>query len=113
MLDDLHSLSWLELNNCQSLHINTAAFENLLYLHQLNLAQNHLTSLHQDTFKNLKMLKVLRLDDNKLKDINGLLQSQTELQNLNVSSNRLQWFDYAFIPKSLEMIDLHDNQIEE
>ena len=86
-------------------------------------------------------MKILRLDNNKLKDINGLLQSQTELQNLNVSSNRLQWFDYAFIPKvnfvtgfficwfifslskivykvsfnfqSLEMIDLHDNQIEE
>ena len=71
-----------------------------------------------------------------LKDINGLLQSQTELKKLNVSSNRLQWFDYAFIPKvqenhyliivqernivksvfwfqSLEMIDLHNNQIEE
>ena len=44
-------------------------------------------------------MKILRLDNNKLKDINGLLQSQTELQNLNVSSNRLQWFDYAFIPK--------------
>lgn len=113
MMADLHSLSWLDLNRCQSLHINTASMEDLLSLHQLNLAQNHLTSLHQDTFKNLKQLKSLRLDDNMLKDINGLLQSQTELQNLNVSSNRLQWFDYAFIPKSLEMIDLHDNQIEE
>ena len=81
----------------------------------------------QHTFKSLKKLKILRLDDNKLKvrifwtsiqpknyqimsewreylknkfqDINGLLQSQTELRKLNVSSNRLQWFDYAFIPK--------------
>ena len=26
---------------------------------------------------------------------------------LNVSANKLQWFDYAFIPKQLEWIDLH------
>ena len=26
---------------------------------------------------------------------------------LNVSSNSLQWFDYAFIPKQLEWIDIH------
>ena len=31
----------------------------------------------------------------------------------NVSSNRLQWFDYAFVPMSLEQLDLHDNNIEE
>ena len=33
-------------------------------------------------------------------DINGLLTAQNELKKLNVSSNRLQWFDYAFIPKA-------------
>lgn len=113
MMKGLERLTWLDLNDCYSLHINTAALQDLLSLHQLNLAHNKLSSLHQDTFKSLKKLKILRLDDNKLKDINGLLQSQTELKKLNVSSNRLQWFDYAFIPKSLEMIDLHNNQIEE
>lgn len=113
MLAGLESLTWLDLNFCSNLHINTAAFQDLQRLHHLNLAHNNLSSMYQDTFKSLKKLKILRLDDNKLKDINGLLQSQTELKNLNVSSNRLQWFDYALIPKSLEVIDLNNNHIEE
>ena len=39
--------------------------------------------------------------------------SQHELQWLNVSHNRLQWFDYAFIPKSVLWLSLRANQIEE
>jgi Leucine-rich repeat (LRR) protein len=30
-----------------------------------------------------------------------------------VSANKLQWFDYAFIPKNLRWLDIHDNEIEE
>ena len=30
---------------------------------------------------------------------------------LNLSSNQLQWFDYAFIPSSLELLDIHCNNI--
>ena len=56
---------------------------------------------------------MLRLDNNKLEDINGLLQAQSELQWLNVSANNLQWFDYAFIPRNLKWLDIHDNAIEE
>ena len=33
--------------------------------------------------------------------------SQYLFRWLNVSANKLQWFDYAFIPKQLEWIDLH------
>jgi Leucine-rich repeat (LRR) protein len=55
----------------------------------------------------------LRLDDNQLEDINGLLMSQHHLQWLNVSHNQLQWFDYAFIPKSVLWLSLRSNQIEE
>lgn len=45
--------------------------------------------------------------------IKRLTVPKTGLARLNVSNNRLQWFDYAFIPKSLEWIDLHRNQIAE
>ena len=34
-------------------------------------------------------------------------------QWLNVSSNHLQWFDYAFIPKSVLWLSLRKNKIEE
>ncbi len=58
-------------------------------------------------------MQALRLDDNQLEDINGLLMSQHHLQWLNVSHNQLQWFDYAFIPKSVLWLSLRSNQIEE
>ena len=56
---------------------------------------------------------MLRLDNNKLEDINGLLQAQSELQWLNMSANHLLWFDYAFIPRKLKWLDIHSNAIEE
>ncbi len=65
----------------------------------LNLADNQLTQLDQGVFNEVTTLRMLRLDDNLLEDINGILAGQTELRFLNVSSNRLQWFDYAFINK--------------
>lgn len=58
-------------------------------------------------------LQALRLDGNRLEDINGLLTAQLELQWLNVSHNRLQWFDYAFVPKSLLWLNMANNEIEE
>ena len=79
----------------------------------LNLAHNKLSKLNQSVFNPLEDLRMLRLDNNKLEDINGLLQAQSELQWLNVSANNLQWFDYAFIPRNLKWLDIHANAIEE
>ena len=67
----------------------------------------------QGVFRELPTLRMLRLDNNKLEELNGILAGQTQLRFLNVSENRLQWFDYAFLPKSLEWLDLHSNQIED
>ena len=69
--------------------------------------------MNHSVFNPLKELRMLRMDNNKLQDINGLLQAQADLQWLNVSANQLQWFDYAFIPRSLKWLDLHQNEIEE
>ena len=35
-----------------------------------------------------------------------------KLEHLNISSNKLHWFDYAFVPNSLKSLDIHDNQID-
>ena len=59
------------------------------------------------------LLIALRLDNNRIHDLNGLLTTQHHLQWLNVSSNHLQWFDYAFIPKSVLWLSLRRNKIEE
>ena len=53
------------------------------------------------------------MDNNRLNDINGLLTTQNELEWLNVSYNSLQWFDYAFVPKSVLWLNMRGNAIEE
>ena len=93
--------------------IELGAFKNVETLQVLNLAHNQLEKLDQSVFHPLTKLQMLRLDNNLLKDINGLLTSQSELRWLNISANHLAWFDYAFIPRSLKWLDLHENEIEE
>ena len=93
--------------------IKKSLFQNTTSIHVLNLAHNKLSSIEQGSFENLKDLRALRLDNNMLTDINGLASSLSRLQWFNVSSNRLLWFDYAFVPMSLEWLDIHNNEIEE
>jgi len=114
--DDFSALSnlyGLRLSGNQLESLSGSHFANNTVLHVLNLARNRLSAVERDTFSSLKDLRALRLDNNQLADMNGLLSSLTKLQWLNVSSNRLQWFDYAFVPPSLEWLDLRQNRIEE
>lgn len=98
-------------NGIRQLH--PTVFNPVSNLQVLNLADNHLALLNQGVFTAVTKLRLLRLDNNLLEDVNGILAGQTELRFLNVSANRLQWFDYAFIPKSLEWLDIHSNHIED
>eukprot|EP00092_Neocalanus_flemingeri_P041674 GFUD01045391.1.p1 GENE.GFUD01045391.1~~GFUD01045391.1.p1 ORF type:complete len:1363 (-),score=340.88 GFUD01045391.1:56-4144(-) len=111
--DGLENLSGLRLAGNRISALTGSLLDRIPTVQVLNLANNQLSTLQQDTFVSLRKLQALRLDDNQLTDINGLLTAQNELRWLNVSANKLQWFDYAFIPKNLEWIDLHHNQIEE
>ncbi len=70
------------------------------------MSRNRLHTLEQSTFQPLAKLTHMWLSMNQLKDINGLLTNQNNIKYLNLSSNALQWFDYAFIPNSLQTLDL-------
>ena len=117
----LHNDSFRGLQNLYGLRlagnglesIETGAFSHVETLQVLNLAHNRISELNQQVFHPLIELQILRLDNNQLRDINGLLTAQSELRWLNISSNHLQWFDYANIPKDLKWLDLHDNEIED
>ena len=52
------------------------------------------------------------MDANELTELNGLVSSLKNLKWLNVSTNNIHWFDFAFVPKSLEWLDLHNNKID-
>jgi len=111
-LRNLKNLYGLRLAGNKLSEVGIDVFINNSNLHVLNIAHNKLRTVHQDAFKHLKNLRALRLDNNELKDINGLVSSQKNLKWLNVSTNQLQWFDFAFIPKSLEWLDIHNNKID-
>ena len=112
-LDGLHNLYGLRLAGNGIQNLQDDVFKSVSTLQVLNLAHNNIQKMNHSVFNPLKELRMLRMDNNKLQDINGLLQAQADLQWLNVSANQLQWFDYAFIPRSLKWLDLHQNEIEE
>ena len=112
-LKGLRNLYGLRLAGNGLRRVESGAFTTVSTLQVLNLAHNQLEKLGQSAFHPLVKLQMLRLDNNLLQDINGLLTSQSELRWLNISANRLAWFDYAFIPRSLKWLDLHENEIEE
>ena len=109
-LENLYGLRLAE-NNITTLTVHSfAGAENL---RMLNLASNTINSVDRNSLTPLKKLEALRLDQNNLEDINGLLTDQTHLKWLNVSNNRLQWFDYACVPKSVKLLYLRGNLIDD
>ncbi len=94
-----------------SLNINYFFFQGNTFngsanITHLDMSRNRLHTLEQSTFQPLAKLTHMWLSMNQLKDINGLLTNQNNIKYLNLSSNALQWFDYAFIPNSLQTLDL-------
>ncbi len=114
-LSGLDSLFGLRLagNRLERLRNDTFSLCCSSSLHILNLGDNLLSSVEVGTFHGLGELRTLRLDGNRLEDLNGLVSSLGNLRWLNVSSNALQWFDYAFVPSSLEWLDMGHNRVAE
>jgi len=118
----MHILFWLMQyvkKTFSKYRIEEGSFKEVPLLQHLDLSINRFSSLHQvypnettkfeklnwtlfsiiqEIFSSLKHLKSLNLAENQLEDINGLLTTQINLKWLNISNNKLAWFDYAFIP---------------
>lgn len=112
-LSHLQNLYGLKLAGNLIKKISSSALANVTGIHVLNLALNQLETIERGAFDHLKELRALRLDHNYLSDINGLVSGLSKLQWFNVSNNKLQWFDYGFLPQSLEWLDIQYNEIEE
>lgn len=108
-IEQLYGLN-LECNRIGNL--TKGIFSDLPSLRILNLAKNNIASIAQGTFDDVPDLHALRLDSNKISDVNGLFSNLRYLLMLNISVNRISWFDYALIPVGLQWLDIHGNQIE-
>lgn len=100
-------------NNRISGNISKETFSGIPSLKILNLAKNSITHIESGTFENHPNLQAVRLDANKLTSITNLFGKLPNLMWLNVSDNRIEEFDYHFIPVSLQWLDLHKNRITE
>ncbi|KAL1491727.1 hypothetical protein ABEB36_012282 [Hypothenemus hampei] len=94
-------------------NLTKGIFDKITTLKILNLSRNKIQKVAPGTFDNNLNLQAIRLDGNYLSDIEGLFAKLPELVWLNISDNRLKWFDYALIPTGLQWLDIHANQIEE
>ncbi|GIY72477.1 toll-like receptor 6 [Caerostris extrusa] len=135
-LKSLQFLKTLNINNNTISSLNNSSFQDLKQLRHLSISQNQISNLTREVFRQLPSLKTvdlsknkihnlehglfddgealntIDLSDNYLADINGLFMNLKSLVFLNVSRNKIQWFDYAVIPTELDELDLHSNEIE-
>ena len=87
-------------------------FEDLSHLKQLCLSHNYLKKIETEAFSPLTSLEILIMDNNQLEDINGVLMVLVNLKYLSLVNNNVKWFDVAFFPKSVQMINIGRNKIE-
>ncbi|KAK0159635.1 hypothetical protein PV327_010729 [Microctonus hyperodae] len=109
----LNELYGLRLVDNKLENITRDCFSSLPALQVLNLASNSIRHVEQSAFINNPVLRAVRLDDNELTEIRGVFTTLSSLAWLNVSDNKLLWFDYSHLPSSLEWLDIHSNQISE
>ncbi|OWR44348.1 putative toll [Danaus plexippus plexippus] len=94
-------------------NISKGVFDKMTSLKILNLSRNKIHKIESGAFDNNINLQAIRLDGNYLTDIGGLFAKLPNLVWLNISDNRLEWFDYAMIPTGLQWLDIHANRIAE
>ncbi|XP_076246618.1 toll-like receptor Tollo [Calliopsis andreniformis] len=111
--DGLSELYGLRLVDNRLENVSREAFAALPGLQVLNLANNYIRHVEQSAFASNPVLRAIRLDGNQLTEIRGAFTSLSTLVWLNVSDNKLLWFDYSHLPSSIEWLDIHANQISE
>lgn len=94
-------------------NISKFTFMDLPALQILNIARNEIESVEPGAFETNSNLQAVRLDSNLLTDIKGLFSDVPSLLWLNISDNQLEWFDYAMIPRGLQWLDIHKNNLKE
>lgn len=108
----LSELFGLRLVDNKVTYLNEDTFEHLPQLQLLNLASNKIKHVAPGCFRKNENLKLLRLDDNVILKIDGIFNTLNSLVWLNMSANKLTFFDFRSFPSTLEWLDLHKNNIE-
>ncbi|CAB3251074.1 unnamed protein product [Arctia plantaginis] len=103
---------WLAHNALQ--YIPALTFEALSSLTELDLSYNHISDLTEEPFFNLTKLEILRLNNNRIKDLNGAVNSLQTLKHLYLRGNQIQNIDDESLKtiEHLETFDISENNLE-
>ncbi|XP_044012047.1 toll-like receptor Tollo [Aphidius gifuensis] len=113
IFDHMTQLYGLRFTENHLVNLTKDIFDKIKELKILNLSRNKIQSIESGAFDGNKNIQAVRLDGNQLSDITGLFSNLPNLVWLNVSDNKLKWFDYAMIPTGLQWLDIHLNEISE
>uniref|UniRef100_A0A2A4JFS5 LRRCT domain-containing protein n=1 Tax=Heliothis virescens TaxID=7102 RepID=A0A2A4JFS5_HELVI len=91
------------------------AFGELSSLVELDLSFNVISDLSEEPFYNLTKLEKLRLNNNRIKDLNGAVNSLQNLKHLYLRGNHIQHIneESLMIIRHLETFDISYNQLEQ
>ncbi|XP_023950344.1 protein artichoke isoform X2 [Bicyclus anynana] len=90
------------------------SFGELSSIRELDLSHNFIRELKEEPFCNLTNLHVLKLNNNRIKDLNGALHNLLNLRHLYLRSNQIEKIDMVSINtiNHLETFDISKNHIE-
>ncbi|XP_037079539.1 toll-like receptor Tollo, partial [Pollicipes pollicipes] len=111
-LQPLSHLGFLRLAGNRLANVSAALLAGQRELTLLDLSRNEISSVESGAFDGATGLQAVRLDANRLSNVNGLFAKLPALLWLNVSDNRIEFFDYALIPAELRWLDLRKNQLK-
>lgn len=113
-LSNFYSLETLDLSNNLIQSIGEDTFESLRFLKFLDISGNRLTRLKRKWFSNFGCLEVLNASRNNIIHIeNGVFTSTlSSLLDVNLAWNKLKSFEpWAYLPGSVKTFDLRYNEI--
>ena len=91
--------------------INTSDLEKMKKLRELYLSQNKITHIPPDAFKNLKELKILHMDVNLLQQIDQTINDLHNLEVLKLDNNRIKEIKNIDNLVKLTQLNLYRNKI--
>jgi Leucine-rich repeat (LRR) protein len=108
----LKKVKKLLLSNNQIKRLKSQTFIGLDNMETLDLQKNKIMDLEINTFKHLTNLKSLNLSHNKLYNLtSGVFNDLFVLTGLDLSSNLLTKLGSKFIPKSVKVLNLGSNNL--
>ncbi|KAJ0173946.1 hypothetical protein K1T71_010092 [Dendrolimus kikuchii] len=110
-----NKLSKLSLSHNVIEEVPGDAFNESTSLTSLDLSYNLITSLTEEPFQNLTNLEILRLNNNRIKDLNGAVNNLQNLKHLYLRGNQIQNIDVESLKIiiHLETFDVSWNQLEQ